>query len=159
VKGYTAVTLIAARYGSGRLNYEQQHGKTEMIIMHEVFHLPGTFNLISQSLIREKDVQVEPVNQYGLNLDNPHAKLIATATQVDGLFVLDQAWESTKYAHTKESRLLALRMTGHASRCDSGKWMLWHRLLPHIGLKALDIWPTFTNALRMTGKCDCGSCI
>jgi hypothetical protein len=36
-----------------------------------------------------KDVKVEPVNHYGLNLYNRHGKLIATAPKVDGLWVLN----------------------------------------------------------------------
>jgi hypothetical protein len=50
----------------------------------EVVHLPGSFNLISQSQIVDKDIKVEPVNHYGLNLYNIHGTLIATARQVDG---------------------------------------------------------------------------
>jgi hypothetical protein len=37
--------------------------------------------------------------------------------------------------------------------------MLWHRRLAHVGLKALEILPTITDAPKMTGKCDCESCI
>ena len=59
-------------------------GKRETIILQEVVHLPGSFNLISQSQIMDKDVKVEPVNHYGLNLYNRHGKLIATAPQVEG---------------------------------------------------------------------------
>jgi hypothetical protein len=55
-----------------------------MIILQEVVHLPGFFNLISQSQIMDNDIKVEPVNHYGLNLYNLHGKLIATAPQVDG---------------------------------------------------------------------------
>jgi hypothetical protein len=63
---------------------------TETIILQQVVHLPGSFNLISQSQIMDKDVKVEPVNTYGLNLNNRDSKLIATAHEVDGLFVLDR---------------------------------------------------------------------
>jgi hypothetical protein len=38
----------------------------------------------------DKDVQVEQVNHYGLNLYNRQGNLIATAPQVDGLFVQDR---------------------------------------------------------------------
>jgi len=87
--------------------------------------LPESFNLISQSQIMEKDVKVELVNQYGLNLYNYNGKLIATAPQVDARFILDRilnrAPESTKYTHidNNNSCLLALKMTGHASRHDA----------------------------------------
>jgi len=38
--------------------------------------------------------------------------------------------------------------------------MLWHRRLAHVGLKALEILPkVVANAPKMTGKCDCNSCI
>jgi hypothetical protein len=38
--------------------------------------------------------------------------------------------------------------------------MLWHRYLAHVGLKALEILPkVVTDAPRMTGKCNCESCI
>jgi hypothetical protein len=37
----------------------------------------------------DKDVKVEPVNHYGLNLYNSNAKLIARASQIKGLCVLD----------------------------------------------------------------------
>jgi hypothetical protein len=50
-------------------------------------------------------------------------------------------------------------MTSHASRHDAEKRMLWHRCLAHVGLTGLEIWPTITDALTMTGKYDCKSCI
>jgi hypothetical protein len=62
---------------------------TETIIVQEVVHLLGSFNLITQSQIVDIDVKVEPANHYGLNLYNRHGKLIATAPQVDGLLVRD----------------------------------------------------------------------
>jgi hypothetical protein len=37
--------------------------------------------------------------------------------------------------------------------------MLWHSHLAHLGLKALEILRTITDAPKMTGKCDCESCI
>jgi hypothetical protein len=137
--------------------------KTETIILQEVVHLPGSFNLISQSKIMDKDVKVEPVNHYGLNLYNRHGKLIATAPQDDGLFVLDRVLDrapgSTEYTEIDDSCLLALKMTGHASRHDAEKRMLLHRRHAHVGLQALEILPTMTDAPKMTGKCDCESCI
>jgi len=164
VKGYNGVTSFASGYGSVRLTCQLPDGKTETIILQEVVHLPGSFNLISQSQIMDKDVKVEPVNHYGLNLYNRHGKLIATAPQVDGLFVLDRvldrAPESTEYTDIDDSCLLALKTTGHASRHDAEKRMLWHRRLAHVGLKALEILPkVVTDAPKMTGKCDCESCI
>ena len=89
----------------------------------------------------DKDVKVEPVNHYGLNLYNCHGKLIATAPQVDGLFVLDRvldrAPESTEYTDIDDSCLLALKTTGHASRHDAEKRILQHRCVAHVSLKAL----------------------
>jgi hypothetical protein len=61
-----------------------------MIILQDVVYLLWSFNLISKSPIMDKDIKVEPVNHYGLNLYNRHGKLIATAPQVDGLFILDR---------------------------------------------------------------------
>jgi len=90
VQGYHGVTLFASGYGSVRLTCQLPDGKTEKIILKEVLHLPGSFNLISQSQIMDQDVKVELVNHYSLNLYNRHGKLIATAPQVDGLFVLDR---------------------------------------------------------------------
>jgi len=90
VKGYNGVTSFASGYGSVRLTCQLPDGKTETIILQEVVHLPGSFNLISQSQIMDKEVKVEPVNHYGPNLYTRHGKLIATAPQVDGLFVLDR---------------------------------------------------------------------
>jgi hypothetical protein len=107
----------------------------------------------------DKDVKVEPVNHYALNLYNRHGKLIATAPQVDGLFVLDRAPESTEFTDINDSCLLALKTTGHASPHDAEKRMIWHRRLAHVGLKALEFLPTITNAPKMTGKRDCESCI
>jgi len=89
VNGYNGVPSFASGYGSVRLICQLPDGKTEMIILQEVVHLPGSINLISQSQIMDKDVKVELVNDYGLNLYNRHSKLIATAPQVDGLFVLE----------------------------------------------------------------------
>jgi len=164
-KGYNGVTSFASGFGSVRLTCQLPDGKTETIILQEVVHLPGSFNLISQSQIMDKDVKVEPVNHYGLNLYNRHAKLIATAPQVDGLFVLDRVLDrapgSTEYADIdNDSCLLVLTTTGHASRHDAEKRMLWHRRLAHVGLKALEILPkVVADAPTMTGKCDCTSCI
>jgi hypothetical protein len=45
---------------------------------------------MTQSQIMDKDVKVEPVNHYGLNLYNSNAKLIACAPQIEGLWVLDR---------------------------------------------------------------------
>jgi hypothetical protein len=102
-----------------------------MIILQEVVHLSGLFNLISLSQIKDKDIKVEPVNYYGLNLNNRHGKWIATAPQVDGLIFLDRVpeWESTEYTDIYDSCLLALRTTGHASRHDAEQRMLWHTLV------------------------------
>ena len=159
VKGYNGVTSFASGYGSVRLTCQLADGITEMIILEEVVHLPGSFNLISQSQIMEKDVKVELVNHYGLNLYNRHGKLIATAPQIDGVFFLDCAPESTEYTDIEYSCLLALKTTGHPSRHNAEKRMLWHRRLAHVGLKALEIMPTITNAPKMTGKCDWESSI
>jgi len=163
VKGFNGVTSFASGYGSVMLICQLPHGKTETIIVQEVVHLPGSFNLISQSQIIDKDVKVEPVNHYSLNLYNCHGKLIATAPQVNGLFVLDRvldcALESTEYTDINNSCLLALESTGHAPRHDAEKRMLWHHRLAHVGLKALEILPTITDTPKMTGKCDCESCI
>jgi hypothetical protein len=159
VKGYNGVTSVAAGYGSVRLSCPLPDVKTETIIIQEVVHLLGSFNLISQSQIMDKDVKVEPVNHYGLNLYNGRGKLIASAPQVDGLFVLDCAPESTEYTHIDDSCLLALKRTGHASRHDAAKWMLLHHRLAHVGLNALEILLTNTDAPNMTRKCDSERCI
>jgi len=165
VKGYNVVTSFPSGYGSVRLMCQLPNAKTETIILQEVVHLPGLFNLISQSQIMDKDVKVEPVNHYCLNLYNRHRKLIATACQVDGLFVLDRVLDrapgSAEYTDidNNNSYLLALKMTGHASQHDAEKLMLWHRPLAHFGLKALEILPMITDARKMTRKCDCESCM
>jgi hypothetical protein len=165
VMGYNGVISFASGYGSVRLMYPLPDGKTETITLQAVVHLPGSFNLISQSQIRHQDIIVELVNYYSLNLYNRHSMLITTAPQVDGLFfldcVLDRPPGSTEYTDIdNDSSLLALKTTGHASRHDAENRMLWHNSLAHIGLKALEILPkVVTDAPRMTGRCDCGSCI
>jgi hypothetical protein len=116
VMRYNGVTSYASGYGCVRLICQLPDGKTETIILQEVVHLPGSFNLISQSQIVDKDVKVAPVNHYGLNLYNIHGKLIATVRQVDGQFVLDRALELTEYTDIHVSCLLVLKMTGHASQ-------------------------------------------
>ena len=124
----------------------------------------GLFNHISQCEIMDTDVEVEPVNHYGLNLYNRHGKLIATTPQVDGLFVLDRVLDrtagSTEYTDIDDSCLQALKTTGHASRHDAEKRMLWHRHLVHVGLKAMEILPkVVSDAPTINSKCDCESCI
>jgi hypothetical protein len=37
--------------------------------------------------------------------------------------------------------------------------MLWYHRLAHVGLKALEILPTITDAAKITGKCNCESCV
>jgi len=164
MKGYNGVTSFTSGYGSVRLVCQLPDGKKETIILQEVVHLPGSFNLISQSQIMDKDVKVEPVNHYSLNLYTRHGKLIATAPQLDGIFILDRVLDrapgSTEYTDIdNDSCLLALKTTGHASRHDAEKRMLWHRRLAHVGRTALEILPTITDAPKMTGKCNCESCI
>jgi len=107
----------------------------------------------------DEDVKVELLNYYSLNLYNRHGKLIATAPQVDRLSVVDRAPESTEYTDIDDHCLLVLKTTGHASRYDAEKRMLGHRHLAHVSLKALEILPTVTDALKLTGKCDSESCI
>jgi len=111
----------------------------------------------------DKDIKFEQVNHSSLNLYNRHPKLIATAPQVEEIFVLDcvlhQARASTKYTDIDDSCLLALKTTGHASLHDAEKRMIWHPRLAHIGLKALEILPMITDAPEMAGKWDCESCI
>jgi hypothetical protein len=69
----------------------------------------------------DKDVKVEPVNHYSVNVYNRHCMLIATAPQVGGLFVLDgvRDQESTQYTDVDDSCLLSLKTTVHASRHDA----------------------------------------
>jgi hypothetical protein len=100
----------------------------------------------------DKDVKVEPVHHYGLDHFNEHGRLIATPPQVEGLFVLDpvQERESTEYTDIDDSCQLAHYTTGHASQHDAEKRMLWHHRLAHVGLKALEIVPTITDAPEMT---------
>jgi histone deacetylase 1/2 len=161
VNGYNGVTLFASRYGSIRLICQLPDGKTKTIILQEVLHLPVPFNLISQSQIMDKYVKDEPVNHYCLNLYNRHGKLIARAPQVDRFVVVDRALDQqlTEYTDIDDSFPRALRTTGHASQHNGEKRMSWHRRLPPIGLKALVLLPTITNASKMTRKCDCESCI
>jgi len=166
VNGYNGPTSFASGYASVRLICLLPDGKTEMIIFREVVHLPGLLNLISQSQIMDKDVKVKLVNCYGLKLYNRHGKLIASAPQVDGLFVLDRVLhrspELTKYTNidNNHSCLVALQTTGHASRHDAEKRMLWHRRLAPVGLKALEIMPkVVADAQTMTRKCECESFI
>jgi hypothetical protein len=105
----------------------------------------------------DTDVEVEPVNHYGLNLNNPNCKLIATAPPIDGLFVIDRVLdlELNEYTNIDDRCLLALETSGHASWHDEQKQMLWYRRLAHIGLKALEIFPTISHAPKMTGMCNC----
>ena len=158
-KGYNGVTSFSSGYESVRLICQLPDGETETILLQEVVHVPGSFNVISQSRVMDKDVKVELVNLYGLNLYNRHCKLIATAPQVDGQFILNQAPESTEYTNLDDSFLLAFMMTGHASRNDAEKRMVQHCRWAHVGLKAWEILPTITDAPRLTGKCDSESCI
>jgi hypothetical protein len=151
VQGYNGLTSFALVYGSVTLICQLPDGKTETIILQEVVHLPGSFNLISQSQIMDEDVKIEPVNYYSLNLYNRHGKLIATAPEVDRLSVLDRAPELTEYTDIDDHCLLVLKTTGHASRHDAEKRMLGHRHLAHVSLKALEILPTVTDAPKLTG--------
>ena len=47
VEGFNGVTSFASGYGSVKLICQLPDGKTETIIIQEVVHLPGSFNLIS----------------------------------------------------------------------------------------------------------------
>jgi hypothetical protein len=163
VKGHNWVTSFASGYGSVRLICQLPDGKMETIIVQEVVHLPRSVNLILQSQIVDKDVKVELVNDYSLNLYNQHGKLIATAPQFDGLDVLDcildRALGSPEYTEIDGSCLLALKTTRHASRHNAEKLMVWHRRLAHIGPKALEMLWTITDAPKIPGKSDRVSCI
>jgi hypothetical protein len=130
----------------------------DTIILQEVVHLPGSFNFISQSQIIDNEIKVEPVNYNSLNLCNRLGMWSATAPQVDGLCVLDHVLdrELTEYTDIDNSCQVALRTTGHASRHDEEKGMVWPRRRTPVGLKALEILlKVIAKALKMTGKCDC----
>ena len=118
-------------------------GQSEKIVLQHVLHQPGSFNLISQSTIMDKDVRVELVNHYGLNLYNQHGKLIATAPQVGGLFVLDHVMELKESMTVTveiagvaaaavaevatESCMVALKTIGHLTQLAAAGHILWHR--------------------------------
>jgi hypothetical protein len=125
MEGYKEVTSFASRSGCARSTCQLADEKMEMIILREVVHLQPVFNLISQSQIMNKDAEVEPVNHYCLNLYNFHCELIATAPQVNELFVLDcilnRAPELTEYTKIDDSCLLALTNTGYAAPHDTMK--------------------------------------
>jgi hypothetical protein len=108
----------------------------------------------------DKDVKVELVNHKGLHINNRNCKLLATAHQLDGLYVLDcvldAAPESTKCTNIDNSCLLAPKKTGNACRLDAEKWMLLYRRLAHVGLKASEILlKVVAKAPKMTEMCDC----
>jgi len=165
VNGYNGVTSFASWYGSAGLICQLPAGMTETIILQEVVHLLLSFNLMSQSQIINKDVKVEPVNHSGPNLYTRHDKLIATIPHIDGHFLRDhglhRAAELTKFTDIgKDSRMLALKMTRHASRYNAEMLMLQHWRWSHISLKALEILPkAVADTLKVTGKCKCESCI
>jgi len=165
VQWYNGVTWFASGNGSVRLLCQLPDGRTETIILQEVVHLPGLFKFISHSGVMDKDVKVEQVNHSSLSLYNRHSVLIATAPHGNGRFVLDLvldgALESTEYTDIGNHICrLPLKMTAHASRQDAEKRMLWYRRLAQIGLKALEILPkVVANPLKMTGQCNCESCI
>lgn len=77
-KGYNGVASCASRYGSVRFTCQLPDGRTEMIVLQEVVYLPGSFNLISQFQIMQKNIKVKSANDYSLNLYNCDGKLIAT---------------------------------------------------------------------------------
>jgi len=158
-KAYNGVTSFASGYGSVRLICQVPDGRMETIILQEMVHLPGLFILLSQFHIMDKDVKLELVNHYILNLYNWFAKSIATAPQVDGILILNWALGSTEYTDIEHSCLQALKMTGHASQYNAEKRMWWHHWLAHIGLKALMILPMITESPKITEKCNCESCI
>jgi hypothetical protein len=164
MKQCNGVTSFGSGHGSVWLPCQLPDEKMEMIILQEAVHLPESFNFISQSQIMDKDVKVEPVTHYSLNLYNCHCKLIATAPQVDVRFVwnciLERAQESTKYTHIDDNSLLALKTTGHECWHDAEKRILWQYRLAQVGLRAVEIFPkVITDAPNKTGKCDCESCI
>jgi hypothetical protein len=162
VKGYYEVKSLTSGYGSVRLTSQLSDVKKQTIIRQEVVHLPGLFNLISQSQIMAKDIKVEQVNHYGLNRYTRYDKLIATAPQIDGLFVLDRVLEleSSQYTDSDDSYLLALTTTEYACRHNPQKKILWHCRRVHIGLKAVEILANVVaDAPKMTGKCDCERCL
>jgi len=142
VKEYNRVTSFASGYWSVWVNCPLRDGSTDTIVLQEVVHLSGSFNLISQSQIMEKNVIVKPVNHCGLNLYNSHGKFVATAPQVDGLFGLDRVLsctlESTEYTdidnysckrHLRRWRMhLDMRQTTRCNgtpACHSLTWRLW----------------------------------
>lgn len=70
VTSHNGVKSFASGYGSVKSICQLPDGQTDTIIHQEVVHSPGFFNLIRQSQTMDKDVIVELVNHYGLNLYN-----------------------------------------------------------------------------------------
>jgi len=164
LKEYNVVKSFTSGYGSVRLIRQLPDGKLETIILQEVVHLPGSLNLISQYHIMDKDIIVKPVTHHSSNLYNHNGKSIATAPQVNGLFVLHRVLHRAPQSTVQtdiddDSCLQALTATGHASWHDAEKWMLRHCRLVYIGLKDFEILQTITDDPGMTGMCDCESYI
>jgi len=74
VRGYNCVILFASRYRSVGLICQLPDWKTLTIILQEVVHLPGSFNRITQPQNMHRDLKVEHMNHYSLNLYNRHGK-------------------------------------------------------------------------------------
>ena len=168
VRGFNGKEWFAAGYGNVRLMARLPDGETAVIILQDAIHLPGTFNLISQSVLMDKDVKVESINHYGLNLYSPNGKLIATAPQIGGLFVLDlelgnsQPPRDAGVVGTYEdvAGIVALRAVGHGSSAEASRLILWHRRLAHLGLKGLEKLPLVAiDVPRLHGMCECDNCV
>jgi hypothetical protein len=111
--------------------------------------------------IKDKDVKVNPVNHYSLNLYNGHDKMFATTPQGDAHIFLDRLMDqkSTEYTDIDYSCFLPLMTNGHASPHEPRKRMLWHCLLANLDSKTLGMLPTITDGPRIPRNCDCKSCI
>ena len=92
--------------------------------------MPGSYNLISQSSIMDKGVKVECVNYQGPNLYDRNGTMVATALQVEGLFLFDQAHSvangSTSMSTDSDPEVISmttLRTARHATARGSSQLM------------------------------------
>ena len=168
VRGFNGASEYAAGYGQIKLITRLPDGRQNSIVLSKVIHMPGSYNLISQSSIMDRGVKVECVNHYGMNLYNRNGTMVATALQVRGLFLLDLVQPNTTPAATVSIdsdpdavSMIALKTTGHATARGSSQIMLWHRRLAHVGLTALSRLTEVASNVPSTfrGGCECDTCV
>jgi hypothetical protein len=165
IQGFDKRTVKAYGRGNVTLQMRLPDGHQIPTRITNVWYIPNSFNLVSQSKLMDANFSMEIINHYGINIYAPSGSLAATAPQLNGLFCLDIVHDTSKSVGMDRINaapiVTAIKETGFATTKEATQATLWHRCLCHLGPRALKLLPTMTDGTPSSLKHadDCDECL